>query len=422
MKQTEIITIGDELLIGQVVDTNSAWMAERLNEVGVSIKQITSVHDDRTHILQALQEAEKRADLVLITGGLGPTKDDITKKVLCEYFNTELIYNQSVRSHLERLYAGRPDVLNRLTDTQCLLPKDCTIIENKVGSAQGMLFEKNGVTFISMPGVPYEMQYIMEKGILPMLEKEKGEEIVHRTLQVYGISESGLAILIEPWEEQLPSTMHLAYLPKDGIIRLRLSGYGVNAEAVENELAKVKPLLREHMTDRLPESVNHGVLFAEEDKTIEVLLGELLKSRGETIASAESCTGGKIAHLLNKHAGSSSFYWGSVVAYDNSVKRNVLGVQAADLEQFGAVSEPVVRQMAEGVRRVMNTTYGVATSGVAGPDGGTPEKPVGTVWTAIATPHGTYAYRFQLGKLRDQITDRATQVLLIWLFKMLKEA
>lgn len=417
MKQVEIITIGDELLIGQVVDTNSAWMAQRLNEWGYAVLQVTSVHDDREHILSALAEAEQRADIVLLTGGLGPTKDDITKHTLCEYFGTELVYRDDIRAHLEQLYAARPEVLNRLTDTQCLFPKNATLLPNKVGSAQGMLWSRKTLV-ISMPGVPYEMQWIMENSVAPLLSAPS--KIIHKTIQTYGIAESSLALLIEDWESALPEEMHLAYLPKDGVIRLRLSGYGASEEAMQQQLDALLRILDAQTTDRLPAPANKGLAFATEDLPTEVLVGRELKQRGLTIGSAESCTGGKIACLLNRHAGSSAFYWGSVVSYDNSVKQRVLGVSADDLQRFGAVSEPVVRQMAEGARRVLGTDFAIATSGVAGPDGGTPEKPVGTVWMAIATPQGTFAHCFTLGKLRDQITDRAAQVALIWLLKLLK--
>ena len=427
MKQVEIITIGDELLIGQVVDTNSAWMAAQLNSWGYEVLCITSVHDDAEQIRTALAEAENRADVVLMTGGLGPTKDDITKHTLCEYFGTKLSYRTEIREHLEQLYAARPDVLNRLTDTQCLFPENATLIWNRVGSAQVMCWHHRStagkeVTVISMPGVPYEMMWAMEHGVGELLRKESAEagSIIHRTIQVYGIPESSLALLIEKWEDALPEGMHLAYLPKDGVIRLRLSGYGVPAEEVEAQIQALLSILDVQQTDRLPEPVNRGLAFATEDLPVEVLVGGLLKQRGQTIATAESCTGGKIAHLLNQHAGSSAFYYGSVVAYDNSVKKNVLGVSSEDLDRYGAVSEPVVRQMAEGARALLRTDYAIATSGIAGPDGGTAEKPVGTVWIALATPERTYAYCFHLGKLRDQITDRATQVALIWLLRELK--
>lgn len=404
MKKVEIITIGDELLIGQVVDTNSAWMATRLNEWGFEVVQITSVHDDASQIRTALSEGERRADVVLLTGGLGPTKDDITKHTLCEYFGTTLTYRQDIREHLERLYATRPDVLNRLTDTQCLFPANARLILNGVGSAQVMAWSRSS-TVISMPGVPYEMMWCMEHGVGELLRSlsEDGGRIVHRTIQVYGIPESSLALKIEQWEEGLPASMHLAYLPKDGVIRLRLSGYGVESGEVEKEIGELLPLVQDYV-------------FATEDKPVEVLVGEMLKQRGQTISTAESCTGGKIAMLLNRHAGSSVFYRGSVVSYASDVKTAVLQVEPFD----DAVTEQVVLQMADGVRALMRTDYAIATSGVAGPDGGTEEHPVGTVWIALATPTGTRARRFQLGKLREQITDRAAQVALIWLIKELR--
>lgn len=408
MRTCEIITIGDELLIGQVVDTNSAWMAQRLNERDIVIDRIVSVHDDAEQIASALRDACSRVDIVLLTGGLGPTKDDITKTVLCRYFGTELVYRQDIREHLEQLYANRPDVLNRLTDTQCLFPANAELVWNRVGSAQVMLWNINATLVASMPGVPYEMMWVMENGLLDKLTPHEGRKVSHHTLYVSGIPESSLAIHLEQWEEALPAGMKLAYLPKDGTIRLRLSAYDCAAEEVEKQWSALKELVREWM-------------FADEDLPVEVLVGNALKARHQTIASAESCTGGKIAHLLNKHAGSSAFYMGSVVAYDNRVKHEVLGVRTEDLEQYGAVSEPVVRQMAEGVRRLMHTDYAIATSGIAGPDGGTAEKPVGTVWMAVATPTGTYTECRQLGRLRDQITDRAATVTLIKTLKLLNE-
>ena len=418
MKQVEIITIGDELLIGQVVDTNSAWMATRLNEWGFQVKQITSVHDDAEQICSALREAERRADVILLTGGLGPTKDDITKHTLCEYFGTALTYHPEIREHLEQLYAARPEVLNRLTDTQCLFPENATLIWNRVGSAQVMCwsrpssFDNRPLTIISMPGVPYEMMWAMEHGVGEVLRSLTADAgaIVHRTIQVYGIPESSLAIKIEEWEDALPDSMHLAYLPKNGIIRLRLSGYGVQPEEVEKEIQKLLPLLGD-------------LVFATEDLPVEVLAGNMLKQRSQTISTAESCTGGKLAELLNRHAGSSAFYRGSVVAYANDVKTGVLGVQPFD----DPVTEQVVLQMAEGAKTLLHTDYAIATSGIAGSNGeedsvktnNYSESPVGTVWIALATPEGTQARRFQLGKLREQITDRAAQVALIWLIREL---
>ena len=419
-----IITIGDELLIGQVVDTNSAWMAERLNEVGIFLHQITSVHDNREHILKALDEAFSRADIVFTTGGLGPTKDDITKHVMCEYFGTSLVEDLHVRAHIHELYKERPEALNRLTATQWLVPESATILPNRVGSAPIMVFEnevkgegQNSKFLIAMPGVPHEMKIAMTEQVLPYLRlKVKGErreamDIVHRTILVHGIPESKLAILIEDWENALPSSIHLAYLPKDGIIRLRLSTYG---EATEEEL-------QSHIDTLLP--LISDYLLATEDISLEALAGRLLKQHGMTIATAESCTGGRLAAALNAQSGSSAYYMGSVVAYDNSIKQQVLGVQHDTLLQHGAVSEQTVLQMAEGVRALMHTDFAIATSGIAGPTGGTPDKPIGTVWIAWATPKGTQAQCFHFGaaREREQITLRAVTEALVGLIKILKQ-
>ena len=421
-----IITIGDELLIGQVVDTNSAWMAERLNEAGIELYQITSVHDDREHILKALDEAFSRADIVLTTGGLGPTKDDITKHVMCEYFGTILVEDSRVREHIHELYKERPDVLNRLTATQWLVPESATILPNRVGSAPIMVFEQTGKLLVALSGVPHEMKIAMREQVMPFLEfRERSQselqngasaysleasgEIIHRTMMLYGIAESTLALQIEDWENALPQSMHLAYLPKDGIIRLRLSSYGeATKEEIEQQLVNLKPLIADY-------------LIATEDLPLETILGNLLKARHQTIATAESCTGGRLAAALNAQSGSSAYYMGSVVAYDNTIKEQVLGVKHSTLEKYGAVSEQTVREMAEGVRALMNTDYAIATSGIAGPTGGTPDKPVGTVWIAWATPDGTVAecYHFGVAREREQITQRAVTAALVELIKSL---
>lgn len=439
--RAEIITIGDELLIGQVVDTNSAWMAERLNEAGIELYQITSVHDDREHILKALDEAFSRADIVLTTGGLGPTKDDITKHVMCEYFGTTLVEDPRVREHIHELYKERPDVLNRLTATQWLVPESATILPNRVGSAPIMVFEngvkgerlkvkgegQNSKFLIALPGVPHEMKIAMREQVMPFLEfRERSQselqngasayslevsgEIIHRTMMLYGMAESTLALKIEEWENALPQSMHLAYLPKDGIIRLRLSSYGeATKEEIEQQLVNLKPLIADY-------------LIATEDLPLETILGNLLKARHQTIATAESCTGGRLAAALNAQSGSSAYYMGSVVAYDNTIKEQVLGVKHDTLLEWGAVSEQTVREMAEGVRALMNTDYAIATSGIAGPTGGTPEKPVGTVWIAWATPDGTVAecYHFGVAREREQITQRAVTAALVELIKITK--
>ena len=404
--RAEIITIGDELLIGQVVDTNSAWMAQKLNEQGIELYQITSVHDDRNHIIAALNEAFSRADIVLTTGGLGPTKDDITKHVLCDYFGTHLIEDTRVRAHIHDLYKDRPDVLNRLTATQWLVPETAEILPNRVGSAPLMIFHKEDKLLACMPGVPYEMQIAMEEQILPYIGRTTAT-ILHKTLQVTGIAESSLAILLEDFENMMPNTLHLAYLPKDGIIRLRLSSYGeLTEKEIEHYFEELKQLVRDY-------------LIAETDEPIEVIVGNLLKARHQTIATAESCTGGKLASRLNKHAGSSAFYFGSIISYDNSVKEHLLNVPSEMIITHGVVSEDVVCEMANNVRKQIGADFAIATSGIAGPSGGSKEKPVGTVWIAWATPNGTTAECFHLGKLREQITDRACTKALVGLLKIL---
>ena len=415
--RAEIITIGDELLIGQVVDTNSAWMAQRLNEIGIEVYQITSVHDNREHILQALDGAFSRVDIVLTTGGLGPTKDDITKHVMCAYFGTSLVEDSRVREHICELYKERPDVLNRLTATQWLVPECATILPNRVGSAPIMVFSQHSKFLIAMPGVPHEMKIAMLEQVLPYVKlKVRGErleagDIIHKTMLLTGIPESKLAILIEEWEKALPASMHLAYLPKDGIIRLRLSSYGEATRGeIEQRLADLRPLIAEF-------------LLAAEDLPLEVILGNLLKEHQQTIVTAESCTGGRLAAVLNAQSGSSAYYMGSVVAYDNSVKEQVLGVQHDTLMKWGAVSEQTVREMAERVRFLMHADYAIATSGIAGPTGGTDDKPVGTVWIAWATPEGTEAERFHFGtaREREQITQRAVTAALVRMIKIISD-
>ena len=413
--RAEIITIGDELLIGQVVDTNSTFMAQELNKIGVEIYQVTSVHDDGEHIRRAVVEALSRVDIVITTGGLGPTKDDITKHVLCEFFGATLVPSKEVEQHVRKLYLDRPDVLNRLTETQWLVPDKCTVLPNRVGSAPLMVFEQNGKLLFSLPGVPYEMEVAILEQVMPYLAAKRptNETIIHRTIQVTGLPESALAIHIEKWEDALPETMHLAYLPKDGVIRLRLSGYfdkhdTTAAQQIDAQMPQLKSLVSEW-------------LIAEEDKPLEVVVGDLLKAKHATIASAESCTGGKLAALLSKHAGSSEFYKGSIIAYSNEVKEHVLKVNKEDLDQFGAVSEQVVAQMASGARKVLNTDYAMATSGIFGPSGGTPEKPVGTVWMAWATPTGVHTELVHFKGSRGQISDRVCTKALTKMIKYLQD-
>ena len=410
--KAEIITIGDELLIGQVVDTNSAWMAQRLNEVGIELYQITSVHDNREHILSALDEAFSRADIVLTTGGLGPTKDDITKHVLCEYFATSLVEDSRVREHIHELYKERPDVLNRLTATQWLVPEVATILPNRVGSAPIMVFEYESNVESKKLKVKETGETVSPDFRPSTLDPQLSyNNIIHRTILLHGIPESKLAILIEDWENALPASIHLAYLPKDGMIRLRLSSYGEATEAeIQSHIDTLLPLISDY-------------LLAIEDISLEALAGRLLTKYGMTISTAESCTGGRLAAALNALSGSSAYYMGSVVAYDNRIKEQVLGVKHDTLVDWGAVSEQTVREMAEGARALMHTDFAIATSGIAGPTGGTPEKPVGTVWIAWATPEATEAECFHLGaaREREQITQRAVTDALVKLIKLLKK-
>lgn len=415
----EIISIGDELLIGQVVNTNASWMAEVLNHAGITVVQVTTVRDDRQAIWNAVSAAMSRVDVVLTTGGLGPTKDDITKTVLCDYFHTRLVEDLRVRAHVHALYKDRPEILNTLTATQWMVPSHATILPNRVGSAPIMVFEQRHAQFfgasdfrllVSMPGVPHEMQIAMNEQVLPYLQQHLrlSADIIHRTVVVYGIPESTLALKIEQWEKNLPSSIHLAYLPKQGVVRLRLSSYGEATEQqVQAQIDALLPLISDH-------------LIATEDITPNVVLGRYLTEHKQTIATAESCTGGRLAALLNEQSGSSAYYMGSVIAYDNSVKRQVLGVEADTLATDGAVSEACVRQMAEGVRKLMHTDFAIATSGIAGPTGGTPDKPVGTVWLAWATPKGTFAECRHFGGDRAQITNNAAMAAIGKLLLLLK--
>lgn len=411
--EVEIITIGDEILIGQIVDTNSAWMGVELNKQGFDIVQITSVKDNAEHITQAIDNALTRADVVLMTGGIGPTKDDITKQTLCKYFNTELVFSQAVYDNIEQLFKNRPNVMNPLTAAQAMVPKACTVIQNEVGTAPITWFEKDNKVIVSMPGVPYEMKHNMMHHIIPRLQHHfKTANILHLTTLVYGIPESQLAIRLTDWENALPAHMHLAYLPNNGLIKLRLSGTGDDKTRLQEEM--------QQRIQQLPAIIGEAIV-AYEDIALEALLGKLLTQCQATVATAESCTGGNIAHLITSIPGSSNYFKGSVVAYANETKTNVLQVNPQDIEQHGAVSREVVEQMANGVRALLHTDYAVATSGIAGPDGGTAEKPVGTIWIAVSGPNGTCSQLFQCGKLREQNINRSTQAAFFMLIQQIKK-
>jgi nicotinamide-nucleotide amidase len=402
--KAEIITIGDEILIGQIIDTNSAWIAEKFNLSGIEIFQITSVHDDNEHIKEALKNAEEKVDLVILTGGLGPTKDDITKHVLCEYFNTKMVFHEPTFEHIKQRFKNRNIDLNKLNRDQALIPETCTILPNKVGTAPGMWFEKNDTIFVSVPGVPFEMKYLVEYEVLPRLQNNgKIKAIFHKTIQTQGLPESMLAQRIENWETSLPKNIKLAYLPNPMSVRLRLSAMGNNLhelkEQVQLEIERLKKIIPDH-------------IFGFDNETLAEVIGRVLLENGQTLAVAESCTGGYISHLITSVAGSSGWYKGGVTAYSNEMKQNLLGVSEDSLHKYGAVSEQVVCEMAEGARKNLRADFAVATSGIAGPTGGTEEKPVGTVWIAIATPGKTISEKYIFGDNRERNIIRSSQTAL----------
>jgi nicotinamide-nucleotide amidase len=402
--KAEIITIGDEILIGQIVDTNSAWIADRFNMNGIEIYQITSVHDEHNHIIEALDNAAKNVDLVVITGGLGPTQDDITKNTLCEYFDTKLVFHEKTFEHIKKRFVVRDIDMNKLNRDQALVPESCTVLFNKAGTAPGMWFEKAGTIFVSMPGVPFEMKYLIENELLPrLLANGKTKAIYHKTVLTQGIPESMLARKIEAWENALPENIKLAYLPSPISVRLRLSTTGKNQSklqsAVETEIEKLKKIIPDN-------------IFGYDNETLAEVIGRDLKMSGDKLAVAESCTGGFISHLITSVPGSSEFFNGSVTAYSNQIKERVLNVNSETLEQFGAVSEQVAKEMARGVKEVLKTGYAVATTGIAGPTGGTEEKPVGTVWIAVAGKNGVIAKKFVFGNNRERNIIRSSQTAL----------
>lgn len=398
--KADIITIGDEILIGQIVDTNSAWIASQLGLAGVTIRRKYSIGDRREEILAAVGESSRECQITIITGGLGPTKDDITKRVLAELFDSRLVRHEETYERVERMMKRRGIEFNELNQSQALVPECCTVLPNHKGTAPGMWFETaDGHVVVSLPGVPFEMEALMSESVIPMLRNRFSlSAVVHKTAITFGLAESMMAAHIAPWEDNLPPHLHLAYLPSPSQLRLRLSVYDMPKEQAEAEIEswfeKLMPLLGDYFVGW-------------EDKTVQGAVADLLIERGETVAAAESCTGGALSAKFTAMSGASEYFWGGVVSYDNSVKENVLGVSSENLKTYGAVSEQVARQMAEGVRRLCGTTYGISTTGIAGPTGGTPDKPVGTVWMAIAGPNGTTAHLFRGGTQRAQNIERA---------------
>ena len=407
----ELITIGDELLIGQVVDTNSAWMGRELNNIGIEVLRIVSVRDREEEILEAIDNAMKRVNIVLVTGGLGPTKDDITKQTLCKYFNTELIFSEEVFENVKRVLAGKIP-MNKLNKGQAMVPKNCTVINNPVGSASVSWFERDGKVLVSMPGVPQEMTTVMAESVLPKLhERFQTDVIMHQTFLVQHYPESVLAEKLEAWEVALPDCIKLAYLPKLGIIRMRLTGRGHDRKEVETLLNREKAKL---------ETILGEDIFSEEDTPLEVIIGELLKKRKLTVSTAESCTCGSIAERLTYIAGSSEYFKGSIVAYSNEVKKDLLYVSSETLEKYGAVSEETVIEMVKGAMKALKTDCAVATSGIAGPGGGTPEKPVGTVWIAAGYKNEIRTYKQETNRGRAMNIERAGNNALLMLRDLLK--
>jgi len=407
----EIITIGDEILIGQIIDTNSAWIAQQLNLIGINVLQITSISDNKNHIINALNEASLRVNLILVTGGLGPTKDDITKQTIAEFFNAKLVRNQEVFEHISKLMGDRNISMNPLNVQQADVPDNCIVIPNNYGTAPAMWFEKTQIIYIFMPGVPFEMKGILSEQLLPKLKNQfENLAIYHKTLLLFGIAESELAIRISSWEDQLPAIIKLAYLPSYGLLRLRLSAKGdqqdILQQKVELEVEKIRPVIKSY-------------LIGEKDEPLEVIIYNLCKNLNITISIAESCTGGKIANLLTSIPGSSVYFKGGVVAYANEIKEHVLKVDHSVLEQHGAVSYDVVKEMAQNIRTIFRTDYSLAVSGIAGPDGGTDEKPVGTTWIAAASANQIVVKKFSLGKHREQNIQRAAMVSLNELRKLI---
>ena len=407
----EIITIGDELLIGQVTDTNSAWMGRELNKAGIEVIRVVSVRDRAEEITEAVDDAMKRVDIVLVTGGLGPTKDDITKQTLCTYFGTELVFSEEVFENVKRVLAGRIP-MNALNRSQAMVPKDCIVINNRVGSASVSWFERDDKVLVSMPGVPQEMTTVMSEEIIPRLrEKFDTDIIIHKTFTVKNYPESVLAEKLESWEVALPECIKLAYLPKPGIIRLRLTGRGKQKEEVR--------MLMDMEAGKLEELLGDDI-FDEDDTPLEILVGNLLKKKNLTVSTAESCTGGSIAARLTSIPGSSEYFKGAVVAYSNEIKEALLHVSTKTLEKRGAVSEETVVEMVKGAMETLKTDCAVSTSGIAGPGGGTREKPVGTVWIAAAYKNEIRTMKQEADRGREMNVERAGNNALLLLLELLK--
>ncbi|KRD61863.1 damage-inducible protein CinA [Flavobacterium sp. Root935] len=397
-----IITIGDEILIGQIVDTNSAFIAKSLDRIGVEVIEMLSISDDKRHILDTFALLQNKVDVVIVTGGLGPTKDDVTKKTFCDYFNDELVVNPDVLAHVTQLIEGfykRP--ISQLNKDQALVPSTCTVLHNKVGTAPGMWMKKENTVFISLPGVPYEMKYLVEEEIIPKIVREyKRPYIIHKTILTYGQGESLVAERIEHWENNLPEFIKLAYLPNPGRVRLRLTARGTDKELLETAIEE---------NVRSLDLIIHDIIVGyEENETIESVVGKILTKQNKTVSTAESFTGGRVASLLSAVPGASSYFKGSVVSYATETKINVLGVSEEIIKKHSVVSAEVASAMALSVKNLLKTDYGIATTGNAGPSKGDSDAEIGTVFIALATPNEVIVEEFNFGQPREKVVDRAT--------------
>jgi len=396
-----IVTIGDEILIGQIVDTNSAFIAKSLDRIGVEIHEMVSISDDKKHILDTFLKFQNKVDLVLITGGLGPTKDDITKKTFCDYFEDELIVNEDVLAHVTKLIEGfYKRTITQINKDQALVPSKCTVLHNQVGTAPGMWMKKENTVFISLPGVPFEMKYLVENEIIPKVVREyKRPYILHKTIMTYGQGESMVAERIEEWENSLPEFIKLAYLPAPGRVRLRLSARGTDKEFLEKSI--------EENVLSLAKIIGDIIVGFDDDETLETVVGRLLTQQKKTISTAESCTGGNIAQLLTSVPGASSYFKGSVVSYATETKISVLGLSEDLIKEYSVVSAEVAKQMAINVKNIMKTDYAIATTGNAGPTKGDSKAELGSVFIALATPNEVIVEEFNFGQPREKVIDRA---------------
>ncbi len=396
-----IVTIGDEILIGQIVDTNSAYIAKALDKIGIATHEMLSISDDKTHILETFQQLQNSVQVVIVTGGLGPTKDDITKKTFCDYFQDTLIENEAVLSHVKSIIEGiykRP--ITQINKEQALVPSTAKVLFNQMGTAPGMWMEKQDTVFISLPGVPYEMKYLIDNEVIPnLVQKFERPYIVHQTIMTYGRGESLIAEQIETWEDNLPDFIKLAYLPSPGKVRLRLTARGTNKEVLLAEI--------EHQVQQLDRLIHDIIVGYNEDEAIEVVVGRLLTEKGLTIATAESCTGGKIAATISAVPGASNYFKGSVVSYATATKIAVLGIAKEVIDTYGVVSAEVATAMALSLQKMMQSDYAIATTGNAGPAKGDATAELGTVFIAIAGPEGVFAEEFNFGQPREKVIDRA---------------